>query len=73
MESVELAIQGMTCGHCAGTVQKALQGVAGVKAARVSLPEAKAWVEGDADPQALIRAVDEEGYRARLAAQGDGS
>lgn len=74
METLELAIEGMTCGHCVGTVQKALQGVAGVQAARVSLPEAKAWVEarpGSAGlTEALVAAVAEEGYRARPWAQG---
>jgi copper chaperone len=70
METLELAVEGMTCGHCVGAVQKALQGVAGVKAVRVSLPEAKAWVEGTADSRALIDAVAEEGYRARPVAQG---
>lgn len=63
---VELTVEGMTCGHCVGSVKKALEGVTGVESARVSLPEAKAWVEGAPDPEALIAAVAEEGYRARL-------
>jgi copper chaperone len=68
---LELKVEGMTCGHCAGAVKKALEGVPGVTEARVSLEEGKAWVEGQADPSALAAAVAEEGYRAQpLAAQG---
>lgn len=63
---VELKVEGMTCGHCVGSVKKALEAVGGVESVRVSLPEAKAWVEGAPDPEALIAAVSEEGYRARL-------
>lgn len=64
---IELAVEGMTCGHCAASVRKALEGVAGVDSAKVSLEASKAWVEGTPDPQALIDAVREEGYGARLA------
>ena len=68
---LEIKVEGMTCGHCAGAVKKALEGVPGVTGARVSLEEGKAWVEGAADPSALTAAVEEEGYRARpLAAPG---
>lgn len=70
---LELVVEGMTCGHCAGAVKKALEGVPGVMAARVSLEEGKAWVEGTADPEVLSAAVAEEGYRARLPASQGGS
>ena len=65
-KELELEVKGMTCGHCVGSVKKALEGVAGVQSVRVSLPEAKAWVAGSPDPQALIEAVVEEGYQASL-------
>jgi copper chaperone len=64
--NLELQVEGMTCGHCEKTVKTALEGVVGPGKARVSLPEGKAWVEGPADPAALISAVAEEGYKARL-------
>lgn len=57
----------MTCNHCAMAVKKALQKVPGVEKAEVSLERAEALVEGQADLEALIRAVEEEGYRAALA------
>ncbi|TFU26060.1 CopZ family metallochaperone [Thermus tengchongensis] len=64
---VKLRVEGMTCNHCAMAVQKALQKVPGVEKAEVSLERAEALVEGQADLEALIRAVEEEGYRAALA------
>ncbi|TFU15567.1 MULTISPECIES: CopZ family metallochaperone [Thermus] len=64
---VKLRVEGMTCNHCAMAVKKALQKVPGVEKAEVSLERAEALVEGQADLEALIRAVEEEGYRAALA------
>lgn len=61
-----LEIAGMTCGHCEKAVKQALASVPGVTGVRVSLPEAKAWVEGSANPESLLGAVAEEGYRASL-------
>lgn len=69
---LELQVEGMTCGHCEKTVRSALESVAGPGKARVSLSEGKAWVEGAADPAALIAAVAEEGYRAKVAATSPG-
>jgi copper chaperone len=60
----ELSVQGMTCNHCVMAVKKALEGVAGVRAAEVDLTLGRARVEGAADLGALIAAVEEEGYRA---------
>jgi copper chaperone len=63
-----LAIDGMTCQHCKMTVERALRGVDGVQDAQVSLEDARAEVEfdpGRATVEALVQAVDEEGYEAR--------
>ncbi len=64
---LKLKVEGMTCNHCVMAVKKALLKVPGVEKAEVSLERAEALVEGKADPEALIRAVEEEGYRAALA------
>lgn len=64
---LRLKVEGMTCNHCVMAVKKALMKVPGVEKAEVSLERAEALVEGKADPEALIRAVEEEGYRAALA------
>ena len=59
-----LRITGMTCGHCSAHVKKALEQVAGVRAAEVDLSSGLARVEGEAVPAGLIAAVEEEGYQA---------
>ena len=48
--------------HCVGTTRKALEAVPGVFAADVAIDSAKVY--GDADPQALIAAVEDAGYHA---------
>ena len=64
----KLKIEGMSCGHCVGAVSKALSAVPGVRqVTEVSLDRGEAVVEGEADLQALIAAVKEEGYEAREA------
>ena len=62
-----LQIEGMTCDHCARHVKEALESVAGVKSAEVSLGGKSAVVEhGDGiSLDALKAAVEEEGYEVR--------
>ena len=59
-----LKVEGMTCHHCVMAVTKALESVDGVRRAKVDLAEGSAEVEGTADLQAMIAAVQEEGYQA---------
>jgi copper chaperone len=61
-----LQIGGMTCDHCVHAVTKALQGVAGVDNVSVDLGAGRARVDGPADPVSLVRAVEKQGYDARL-------
>ena len=67
MSKIELDVSGMTCGHCQSAVAKALKRVPGVTDAQVDLKGGRAVVEGSADVQALVDAVAEEGYGARVA------
>lgn len=64
----KLKVEGMTCNHCVMAVKKALLKVPGVEKAEVYLDRGEALVEGQADPKALLRAVEEEGYRAEVLA-----
>lgn len=64
--SITLKIEGMTCDHCVRAVTKALKSVPGVKDAKVSLELNEAVVEGQPDRDALVRAVEGEGYEARV-------
>jgi len=65
-----LSVTGMTCGNCARHVTEALQGVAGVQSAAVSLDSHQAlvrWRAGtEPDVQALLEAVKEEGFGAEV-------
>ena len=61
---LKLKVEGMSCNHCVMAVKKALLKVPGVERAEVSLEKGEAWVEGKAEVETLIRAVEEEGYKA---------
>ena len=63
MEQI-IAVEGMSCEHCEQSVEEALSGVAAVTAARADRERETATVEGDADPDALVRAVEDAGYEA---------
>ncbi len=66
VQSLELAIDGMTCASCVGRVERALLKVPGVRSAAVNLASERAHVEviGTPDPAALIQAVEAAGYKA---------
>ncbi len=65
--TLELSITGMTCDHCVHAVTNAVQDVAGVKTATVSLEEKSAVVEGEElDAAKIIAAIEEEGYGASV-------
>lgn len=66
MSTIELKITGMTCEHCVHATTKALQNVPGVEKVDVTLHPGAAVVQGQADPEALIAAVREEGYEAEV-------
>lgn len=66
MDAIKLGIDGMTCGGCVLSVEKALQRVPGVKKVTVSLDKKEAVVEGDAlDRARLEGAVTDAGYDVR--------
>ena len=64
--AISLAIDGMTCAACVSRVEKALLAVPGVTGAAVNLATKSARVEGPAQPESLIEAVDDIGYGASL-------
>ena len=65
--AITLSVTGMTCNHCVHSVTKALEAVAGVEKVSVSLDTGHARVDGKAGPGVLIRAIEEEGYKAQVA------
>lgn len=67
MEKIILKINGMSCGHCVGKVEKALKELPGVEAAKVDLKKAIAKVKYDASKVTiddLNEAVREAGYES---------
>ena len=56
MSTLELRVTGMTCDHCAHTVETALSAVAGVERASVAYGDGKASVEvqDSVDSAALV-------------------
>lgn len=54
---IKLAIEGMSCGHCSGTVLKALQGIEGVSNATVDLAGKSGVVECDPAAAASLKPV----------------
>ncbi len=68
VQSLELAIDGMTCASCVGRVERALLKVPGVRSAAVNLASERAHVEV-LGPPALIRAVEAAGYHATASSE----
>ncbi len=62
METIDIKIAGMTCQHCTNFVKMTVEELEGVENCEVSLDEAKAHVQFDAQKiQAadIVKAVDE--------------
>lgn len=55
-------VSGMTCGHCAKAVARAVEALPAVERALVDLGRGELAVEGEADEQAIRSAVAEAGY-----------
>ena len=72
METLDFQITGMTCDHCASTLQQALGDVNGVRNATVSYPARHASVALDAGVQVetLIKAIRAKGFDAMLEGTG---
>ena len=64
MKTVKLTVPDMACGHCANTVEEALQNVEGVDSVDVSLDdkEARVSVSESVADEALAAAVKDAGY-----------
>ena len=68
MTEITFGIDGMSCNGCVKTVTQALQSIAGVESAQVSLADARATVRFDdtrTQPDALHQAVQDAGFEVR--------
>lgn len=73
-DTVILRIYGMTCGSCTSTVESGLRGIPGVNNVSVSLIAETAEIEFErlyVGPRELVERVEEMGFDAMLADQGN--
>ena len=63
-QKIVLRITGMTCAHCAQSVEKALLGIHGVDSVQVSLAtnRAEVFLQSSIPTEALLAAVTQAGY-----------
>jgi len=64
-DALALRVKGMTCHHCRMAVERAISKVPGVRDVKVHLAAGTAQVTfepGRADRDAVVRAIEEEGY-----------
>ncbi|MDY6842389.1 MAG: HAD-IC family P-type ATPase, partial [Pseudomonadota bacterium] len=63
---VHLSVTGATCASCVNTIEKALMSVGSVSHAHMNLADNTATATGNADPEALVKAVESAGYGASV-------
>ena len=68
---IELKVEGMTCGHCASTVMRAVKQVDAGARVQVDLASGRVAVDGTAPEAAVVHAIGEAGYPASIAKPGD--
>lgn len=59
-----LTVTGMSCGHCEQTVVEALEALDGVSSASADNEADRAVIEGDAELDSMIAAIEDAGYEA---------
>ena len=62
--ATELTVEDMACTGCETTVEEALEDVPGVTGVQADHETGTVTVEGDADVDDLVSAVDDAGYQA---------
>ncbi|AOY89576.1 Cu+ exporting ATPase [Marinobacter salinus] len=65
-DQIHLSVTGATCASCVNTIEKALKSVPGVTHAHMNLADNTATAAGQADPHALVKAVESSGYGASV-------
>lgn len=69
LPSQQLRIQGISCGGCVKTIEKAIFTVTGVEEVSVDLGTRVATVLGDVDSGSVIEAIKQKGYEAEVIAE----
>jgi len=63
--TIHFEIPGMTCGGCARSITRAIQGLDAEAKVETDIPVRRVSVESRADRAALVTAIREAGYAAR--------
>lgn len=66
MSKKTIKIEGMMCEGCVKSVEESLKKIPGVTSVDVNLKKGTATVQGDAEDDALIRAVVDAGFRGTI-------
>lgn len=64
--TIELEVREMTCDGCERIVESALSDVAGVEASEADRSTNTTTVQGDADEEEVLRAIERAGYEASV-------
>lgn len=70
-DQISLSVSGATCASCVNTIERAMMSVSGVTHAHMNLADNTATATGDADPQALAKAIESAGYGASVIENAD--
>lgn len=65
-QTLDLKVEGMSCGHCKASVEKAVTAVEGVAQVDVDLAGKKvsiSYAPGKTNPDALKKAITDQGYQ----------
>ncbi len=65
----ELLIEGASCGSCVTKIEGALRHVVGVDTAEMNFAQRSVSVSGHASGEALVKAVEDAGYKAKISHQ----
>ena len=64
---IELAVEGMSCSHCAASVKDTIGSFPGVEGVEVDLENARVTIKGnDLDASVLAREIDALGFTAEV-------
>ncbi|MGF2734454.1 heavy metal translocating P-type ATPase [Marinobacter sp. DUT-1] len=70
-DQISLSVSGATCASCVNTIEKAMMSVSGVTHAHMNLADNTATATGEADPEALAKAIESAGYGASVIENAD--
>ncbi|MEW6211091.1 MAG: cation transporter [Acidobacteriota bacterium] len=65
--TVAIEVEGMTCGGCAYSIEKALKGTQGVEDAKVNYEKGEAWIKYDDEKVTLAKlreVINSTGFKA---------